>query len=189
MPVLCPGFGHASTEGASGNKFRLRDQDRHLAAAVHDRFAPSYRSLKHTVHLPEGRHCLVSRSRHLCAADRGSKRRRLHVSPKLLKCFAKPPFFILGYGLMPPRWPSGKVMRDSGWLTRFVERLKELVTAIQTGVLAPCISVDQVLERVAIILTRRHISGRPAFRKPSTKWSRTDASRSGWELSQWPIVK
>jgi len=36
---------------------------------------------------------------------------------------------------------------------------------------------------------RRHISGRPAFLKPSTKWSLTDASRSGWELSQWAIVK
>jgi len=34
-----------------------------------------------------------------------------------------------------------------------------------------------------------HISGRPAFLKPSTKWSLTDASRSGWELSQWAIVK
>ncbi|MCY1284544.1 hypothetical protein D9M68_332290 [compost metagenome] len=81
-------------------------------------------------------------------------------------------------------------MRDSGWLTRIVERLKKLGTAIQkTAVLAQCGSVDQVLERVGIAPTRCHISGRPAFRKPSTKWSRTDASRSGWELSQWPIVK
>lgn len=82
-----------------------------------------------------------------------------------------------------------EVMRDSGWFTRFVERLKKLGTAIQTAVLAQRISVDQVLERVGIVPTRCHISGRPAFRKPSTKWSRTDASRSGWELSQWPIVK
>lgn len=84
---------------------------------------------------------------------------------------------------------SGKVMRDSGWLTRLVERLTKLGTAIQTTVLAQRISVDKVLERLAIVPTRCHISGRPAFRKPSTKWSRTDASRSGWELSQWPIVK
>ena len=34
-----------------------------------------------------------------------------------------------------------------------------------------------------------HHSGKPALRKPSTKWSRIDASRSGWELSQWPMVK
>jgi len=31
-------------------------------------------------------------------------------------------------------------MRDSGWLTRFVERLKKLGTAIQTAVLAQRIS-------------------------------------------------
>ncbi len=41
-------------------------------------------------------------------------------------------------------------MRDSGWLTRFVERLKKLGTAIQTAVLAQRISVDQVLERVGL---------------------------------------
>ncbi len=80
-------------------------------------------------------------------------------------------------------------MRDSGWLTRFVEPLKKLGTAIPTAVLAQLISVDQVLEHVAIVPTCCHISGRPALRKPSTKWSRTDASRSGWELSQWPMVK
>jgi hypothetical protein len=80
-------------------------------------------------------------------------------------------------------------MRDSGWLTRFVERLNKLGTTIQTAVLAQRISVDQVLECVGIVSTRCQIYGRPAFRKPSTKWSRTDASRSGWELSQWPIVK
>lgn len=61
--------------------------------------------------------------------------------------------------------------------------------SFRPAVLAQCVSVDQVLERVGIVSTRCHISGRPAFRKPSTKWSRTDASRSGWELSQWPIVK
>lgn len=60
-------------------------------------------------------------------------------------------------------------MRDSGWLTRFVERLKKLGTAIQTAVLPQRISVDQVLKRVGIAPTRCHTSGRPAFRKPSTK--------------------
>ena len=61
--------------------------------------------------------------------------------------------------------------------------------AIQTVGLAPGIAVHQVLERMGFIASRRYISGRPAFRKPSIKWSRTDALRSGWELSQWLIVK
>lgn len=48
---------------------------------------------------------------------------------------------------------------------------------------------DEVARRLIAHPPRCHISGRPAFRKPSAKWSRTDASRSGWEPSQWPIVK
>ena len=64
---------------------------------------------------------------------------------------------------------SGKVMRDWSWSTRFVARLKKIGTAIQTAVLAQRMSVDQVLERVGIGLIRCHNSGRPAFRKPSTK--------------------
>ena len=85
------------------------------------------------------------------------------------------------------RWSSGCEARAG--VCVLGERLKKLGTAIQTALLARRISADQVLERVAIVPTRCHISGRSAFRKPSTKWSRTDASRSGWELSQWPIVK
>lgn len=53
-------------------------------------------------------------------------------------------------------------MRDPGWLTRFVERLKKLGTAIQTAVLAQRISVDQVLERVGIVPPAvTSLAGRP----------------------------
>lgn len=91
----------------------------------------------------------------------------------------------------PPTYglSAGNGIFAPGWLTRFVARLKKMGTAIQTAVLAQRMSVDQVLERVGIGLIRCHVSGRPAFRKPSTKWSRTAASRSGWELSQWAMVK